>query len=164
MDGEILERAKQITAEIKLCNHCLGRLFLEVEGKDNEERGQKIRAMLKQDEPEECELCKGFFKRVDEVTWNAAKELGSYDFRTIIVASKVPKDVLEREIKIWEKFSVKQSESINIHNGRSYLRHATKEGGTKNNQDCCRGDIRSKGRKDSIKGVERGDENRDRAY
>ena len=112
MDADILERTRQITEEIRLCNHCLGRLFLEVDGKNNEKRGQKIREALKQKEPNECELCGGFFKQVDNIAWKAARELGKYDARTIIVASRVPKAVLEKEEEIWKKYGVKQSESI----------------------------------------------------
>ncbi len=112
MDEEILRRARRITGDIRLCNHCLGRLFLEVEGKDNEERGRKIRQALGGEEPERCELCGGFFKRIDETAWKAVEMLNRYDVRTIIVSSSVPKSVLQQEEEIWERYEIKQSESI----------------------------------------------------
>ncbi len=98
--------------EIALCDHCLGRLFLEVDGRDNEDRGKKIRRALGKGEPKECVLCGGLFRKADEIAWRAAKELIKYDVKTIVVSSSVPKDILRREEEIWKKYEIKQSESI----------------------------------------------------
>ncbi|NPA76631.1 MAG: hypothetical protein GXN93_02660 [Candidatus Diapherotrites archaeon] len=112
MDADVLARAAEIIRAHKLCNHCLGRLFMEVDAKNNTERGKAIREALGEQEPETCEMCMGFFKRADEIAWRAAEQLASSDARTILVSSKVPEHVLKLEEELWGKYEVKQSESI----------------------------------------------------
>jgi len=131
MDADTISKAERIISDHNICNHCLGRLFLEADGKNNEERGRKIRELVGGKEPENCELCGGFFKKIDSVAWKAAKGLGKYDAKTILVSSQVPQSVLELEQEIWENYKIAQSETIKKDINRTVGKKLEEIGGLK---------------------------------
>ncbi len=112
LDDDVIDRARALTADVALCNHCLGRYFMEVSGKTNEERGRKIRRALKEREPKKCDVCGGFFRKLPEISGTIARELLVFDATRIVVSCHVPEEVLGAEERIWQKYGIKQSESI----------------------------------------------------
>ncbi|HID09280.1 TPA: tRNA pseudouridine(54/55) synthase Pus10, partial [Candidatus Micrarchaeota archaeon] len=102
------------------CDHCLGRAFLEVEGKDNRERGRKVREAVGAEEtpPEDCYFCMGVFSRIDRYVEKAEKEMRGYVFRTFRVGTHVPKEMIAREETLWETVGVKNTETIKKHINR----------------------------------------------
>jgi len=117
---DVLHRAGTLLRKYKVCDHCLGRAFMEVEGADNEERGRKIREVLEggQTPPEECYFCEGIFSRIDCYAGTAIRELQGYVFRTFRVGSHVPEKIIHREEVLWEVIGAKSSETIKKHINR----------------------------------------------
>ena len=101
------------TAKLKLCNHCLGRIYgMLGHGLTNEERGKAIRvvyAILKNVDyetlvPEKCELCGGLFNRLDDYAQHIADILKDYEFATFLVGSRFPDDIISREKELQSKY------------------------------------------------------------
>lgn len=117
---DVIDRARALVDKYQICDHCLGRAFLEVEGKDNRERGKKIREALNVGEtpPEKCYFCMGIFSKIDEYTDLAVKELRGYVFKTFRVGSHIPKEIIAREEELWEIVGVKNTETIKKHINR----------------------------------------------
>ncbi|CAB49759.1 tRNA pseudouridine(54/55) synthase Pus10 [Pyrococcus abyssi] len=115
----IIEKAGKILEEHNLCNHCLGRMFAKLGKGTNEERGRAIRLVLSMEinkeieEPKNCEICNGIFKRMSEFLNLALEAVKDYEFETFRIGSRFPREILEREKEIWEKFSITTGEPIN---------------------------------------------------
>ena len=101
------------TAKLKLCNHCLGRIYAMLgHGLSNEERGRAIRvvyAMLNNINveslyPEKCELCGGIFERVEDYANYIANLLKNYEFTTFLLGSKFSNETIEKEKELQEKY------------------------------------------------------------
>ncbi len=108
------------TAKLKLCNHCLGRIYAMLgHGLTNEERGKAIRvvyAMLNNVDPEslnpeKCELCGGIFDRIDDYAKYIANIMSDYEFRTFLIGSKFSDEILNKEKELQEKYG-NRGESI----------------------------------------------------
>ena len=121
----IIEKAEKILERRKLCNHCLGRSFGLLGKGDNYIRGKSIRLVLNMEreirgenpllEPQECELCNGIFKKVEDLArlcYNKVSKLG-LEFDTFLVGSRIPREILEKENEIIESFELKYAEPIN---------------------------------------------------
>ena len=117
---DVLDRARNLLQRYRVCDHCLGRAFLEVDGRDNRERGEKIREALGLGEtpPEKCYFCRGLFSKIGEYAEKAEKGLRGYVFRTFRVGTHVPKDLIAREELMWEVVGVKNTETIKKHVNR----------------------------------------------
>ncbi len=117
---DVVERAKLLVERYPVCDHCLGRAFLEVDGKDNAERGRKIREALgaKEVPPEKCYFCMGIFAKLDEYVSAAEREMRGYVFKTFRVGSRVSKEIIRREEELWEVVGVKNTETIKKHINR----------------------------------------------
>ncbi|HII61190.1 tRNA pseudouridine(54/55) synthase Pus10 [Pyrococcus horikoshii] len=115
----IIEKAREILEKHPLCNHCLGRMFAKLGKGTNEERGKAIRLILSMElnrevkEPENCELCQGIFRRMNELLDLVRNAVEDYEFQTFQIGSRFPKDILEKEKKIWEEFGITTGEPIN---------------------------------------------------
>ena len=121
----IVEKAEEILKEYDLCNHCLGRAFGLLGKGNNYIRGKSIRLVLNMEkgakgegsiqEPQECELCGNVFKKTEHLAWlcyDKVSKLG-LEFESFLVGSKLPKEVVEKEREIIEKFELKYAEPIN---------------------------------------------------
>lgn len=99
----IIEKAREILEKHPLCNHCLGRMFAKLGKGTNEERGKAIRLILSMElnrevkEPENCELCQGIFRRMNELLDLVRNAVEDYEFQTFQIGSRFPKDILEKE-------------------------------------------------------------------
>ncbi len=96
----------KIDDELKLCDHCLGRIYgMRGHGLSNEERGRALRIIYAMENnmdiselyPESCSLCDNIFDRIMDYAKYIAKVVEKYEFDTFLVGSRFPKDVLERE-------------------------------------------------------------------
>ncbi|ASJ17043.1 tRNA pseudouridine(54/55) synthase Pus10 [Thermococcus chitonophagus] len=115
----ILEKAKEVLEEYGLCNHCLGRLFAKLGTGSNEERGKAIRLVLEMEtglnfeEPDECDLCGGVFRKIPEFVDLCIEAVKDYEFETFRIGSRFPQEIIEKEREIWTKFKIETGEPIN---------------------------------------------------
>ncbi len=109
-----LEKINLSAAELKLCNHCLGRIYgMLGHHLTNDERGRAIRIIyamekkedVKEVEGEECAICGGIFSRIDDYAKYAANILKEIEFSTFSVGSRFPAEVVEMEKEIQEKYA-----------------------------------------------------------
>jgi len=120
-------------AELKLCDHCLGRLYgMRGHGLTNEDRGRAIRVFYAMEHdtnmepfnPENCTLCGGIFSRLDEYAKYIVLQLNEYEFSTFSVGSRFPHEVLEREKALQAEYTSEEyGESI----GREFNRELGKK-------------------------------------
>ncbi len=122
-------------AKLKLCNHCLGRLFgMKGHGLSNEERGRAIRVLYAMEHninyqeliPERCELCGDVFKKIDSYAEYAISLLSEYDFDTFLVGSVFPPTIIERERELQERYSYVNDEFVGESIGREFNRELGK--------------------------------------
>jgi len=108
-----MDRIDLKIAQLKLCDHCLGRIYaLLGHGLSNDERGRAIRILYamegeeKIDDlyPEKCELCGNIFDRLDDYAKYIAKTLEGIEFDSFMIGSRFPRDTVEREKEIQEKY------------------------------------------------------------
>ena len=128
----ILKKAEEVLEEYALCDHCLGRLFGRLGKGENRKRGEAIRLLLNMEreaeglppfeEPEECVLCLNVFNRVDEIAGLIVRTAEKIEFESFLIGSRFPKEVLEREREIADKFGLEYMEPIN----REFNREAGK--------------------------------------
>ena len=115
-DKELLKTAKKTLSKYKLCDHCLGRLFANIEtGLTNEKRGQLIRNNLKKSKKTEiknCWLCTGLFDEILHFTDLISDALKEYEYLTFLIGSKIDEDIINREQELFDFVSFKYSESI----------------------------------------------------
>ena len=112
LNQETLNKAEELInlTDGKICNHCLGRKFSDcVEGNGNEERGIKIREALNIEayDGEECEICHNIFNYIEEDVLDLVNEkinLLNVDFDTFVVGCKLPKEIVEKDQEISDKF------------------------------------------------------------
>ena len=112
MNQEILEKAEKLIkyANGNICNHCLGRKFSDcIEGNGNEERGIRIREALNLESHDggECEICHNIFKYIEEDVLdlvNEKIEMLKVEFDTFVVGCKLPKEIVEEDQQISDKF------------------------------------------------------------
>ena len=111
MNQETLSKAEELInfTDGKICNHCLGRKFSDcIEGDGNEDRGIKIREALNLEAYDgECEICHNIFKYIEEDVLDLVNEkinLLNLEFETFVVGCKLPKEIVERDQEISERF------------------------------------------------------------
>jgi len=117
-------------AKLKLCDHCLGRLYgLRGHGLGNEERGRAIRIVYAMENnidieelyPEKCELCGGIFERLDDYARYVVEKIKEYEFNTFLIGSKFSEEILKKEKELQEIVG-EEGESI----GREFNREIGK--------------------------------------
>lgn len=123
MNPEILNKAEELIRHTngQICNHCLGRKFSDcVEGDGNEDRGRKIREALNLEpysrennnetpdsDNERCIICSDLFEDINSRVLdlvNEKIELLKIEFDTFIVGCKLPKEIVQIDDEISEKF------------------------------------------------------------
>lgn len=117
-------------AKLKLCDHCLGRLYgLRGHGLGNEERGRAIRIVYAMENnidieelyPEKCELCGGIFERLDDYARYVVEKIKEYEFNTFLIGSKFSEEILKKEKEL-QQIVGEEGESI----GREFNREIGK--------------------------------------
>lgn len=117
-------------AKLKLCDHCLGRLYgLRGHGLGNEERGRALRIVYAMENnidieelyPEKCELCGGIFERLDDYARYVVEKIKEYEFNTFLIGSKFSEEILKKEKELQEIVG-EEGESI----GREFNREIGK--------------------------------------
>lgn len=99
-----LKALKEIAEKYPICDECIGRLFPNIQGKNNRERGKKVREMLGLPENKECYFCRGIFNRLDEIARRLDPNL--YLFDTFILGTRLDNELIRREEMLLEKVGV----------------------------------------------------------
>ena len=115
-DKKILKIAKKTLSTYKLCDHCLGRLFSQIEkGTLNQERGATLRKHLKQKtktKVKDCWLCGGLLDEIPHFVDLISNVLTDYEFDTFLIGSKVDEDIVQKEQEIWDFAESEYAEPI----------------------------------------------------
>lgn len=114
-DKSVMDKAKRIKSDYKLCDSCLGRIFAKL-GTDmtNQKRGKILREELDEEKVEEvnCWLCRGLIAEIPDFAKLILNSLEDYEFETFLVGSKVDEDIIEREKQLTDLSGDDYSESI----------------------------------------------------
>ena len=110
---EIRKRVKSILKKHNICDTCLGRQFHNLyPKKTNMEIGRMLKSGFNYKKDEECYFCGGFFENFEDNLRKIEEELKKYEFRTFLVGSEFPKELINREEKLWEENGVDLCEAI----------------------------------------------------
>ncbi len=137
---DVKEKAITIMKDKFVCDNCLGRGFgALLTGLTNEQRGETIRKYLaflmdsgeklgmdesnffgirfrnvkvKGKEPKKCSLCGDLFKNLKKKVNLIIKQLQKFEFKTLLVGTNPPLNVIEKEQELWNKIGVEWVESI----------------------------------------------------
>jgi tRNA pseudouridine synthase 10 len=111
-EGGLRARAEGALAAGPLCDHCLGRLFAEVDtGLANAERGRTVREALGGAAPGvPCGVCGGLFERVGIWANQAREALVGWEFAALAVASHADGRIDGREQQLWQKVGADTAE------------------------------------------------------
>ena len=102
----LLEEARSVLSEGRICDGCLGRRFAALShGLTSRERGNalSVAVSMEDDEPyedvppDDCWVCDGAFSDFDDWAERAASAVDGYDFKTFLVGTRVPPLVEENE-------------------------------------------------------------------
>ena len=63
-------------------------------------------------ETEKCYLCEDLLKKLDKIVEKILPTITEYEFQTFLIGTTLPKDYLEREAELKEKFDLQQSEFL----------------------------------------------------
>ncbi|MBS3764957.1 tRNA pseudouridine(54/55) synthase Pus10 [Candidatus Bipolaricaulota bacterium] len=122
-----IEEKRDALLEEDLCDRCLGRQFGELgHGLENYERGMIVRELddptedsfTKDNVPEgspdhgDYALCGGLFCNLGEYVDMVESKLTSYEIDTLVVGSRVPRDVERREKELWEDYGDRYARPI----------------------------------------------------
>jgi len=88
-----------------LCDHCLGRLFAQVDtGLANAARGRTVRAAVGgPPPPPSCWLCHNLFGAVDAWAVRARAAMARWEFDTFAVTSHADPEIAQREAALWDE-------------------------------------------------------------
>ena len=64
------------------------------------------------EKPEPCYICRGLMDTIPRFVEKAEEALKNYEFNNLLVGTKVPGDVVEREDSLWSRLSLNYGESI----------------------------------------------------
>jgi len=121
MNALVVRAEKALSQD--LCDHCLGRLFALVDtGLSNQERGQSLRMAvnlnraLEGKEPliphARCSVCDELFEIVPRFAVAVVEKLGTLEFETFLVGTRVDPIITEREERLWGAVSQDHAETI----------------------------------------------------
>jgi len=118
MKDQVINQAKQLLNEYRLCDSCLGRLFRK-EFKDgtNSQRGQLFRKQLHNTEEiatHDCWLCEGLIDEIPHFTILIADAIKDYEFDTFLIGSKINEDIQEKEQRLSKYLNLEETEPIKM--------------------------------------------------
>ena len=99
-----LKALKELAESYPICDECIGRMFPEVEGENNRERGRKVREQLGMEESRECYFCRGIFNRLEEIA--RSLDPHPYEFKTFILGTHLDEELQKREEMLWERIGI----------------------------------------------------------
>ncbi|MHC1601612.1 MAG: tRNA pseudouridine(54/55) synthase Pus10 [Methermicoccaceae archaeon] len=119
----ILDDARTVLSEGYVCDHCLGRLFgILSTGLSNNERGKAVRTVLALEDDvrdgqllnahDECWICNGLFKHLNEWAERATVALEAYEFDTYLVGTHLPGMLAASEELAWSMLSELHAEPM----------------------------------------------------
>jgi tRNA pseudouridine synthase 10 len=115
-DKKNIQIAEKTLKKYKLCDHCLGRVFAQIEkGKTNKKRGETVRILTKKNKETEicdCWLCEGLLEDITHFVELISKSLKGYEFDTFLVGTKIDEDIVGREQELYDYTGSEFSESI----------------------------------------------------
>jgi len=110
---ELEKKVKKILENYNLCDTCLGRQFHELyPKKSNREIGKELRKKLKYKNIGKCYLCNNIFGKLNKYVEKILKKLKGYEFKTFLIGSIFPEDLISREEEFWEEYGVEFCEAI----------------------------------------------------
>jgi tRNA pseudouridine synthase 10 len=122
MNSYIKTSAKQIIDTYKLCDSCLGRLFIDVKkGISNKDKGFLIRKSLKKDDevdPKNCYLCEGLSSEIYHFVELVTQHIKSYEFDTFLIGSIIDEDLIEKQNDISQCFHLDNAELLKMQMNR----------------------------------------------
>ncbi len=139
---ELVERIKEVIEKYDICDECLGRQFHTIVPKlPNKEKGRILRtycllnSIFKREEIkfkkiETCYLCNNIFNKIDFYVDKVKKKLKNCEYRSFLIGSKIPEELISREEEFWEENGVDFCEAIKSNFNRDigyYLRKQTKK-------------------------------------
>ncbi len=117
----IIARADQALHH-DLCDHCLGRLFAQVEsGTTNKERGRNMRIAVALERGargeeisphESCWLCEDVFEQLPRFAEAAASKLSEIEHDTFLIGTRVDPALQDREEQLWSEVGGETAEPI----------------------------------------------------
>ena len=110
--SDLRAKAQKALAAGPLCDHCLGRLFAQVDtGLSNDQRGRLVRQALgAAAATSPCGLCGGLFGALDAWAARARDALAGWEFARLAVASHADPKIVEREETLWREGGGDQAE------------------------------------------------------
>ncbi len=111
---EHLEIGRAILGSGAICNECLGRPFARVgRGMTNEERGQAIRALLREDgKAGTCWVCGNVFERSGAWADRAVRAVRGVEFHTYLFGVRLTPRLEETDALFVKRFPSEQTESM----------------------------------------------------
>jgi tRNA pseudouridine synthase 10 len=120
--SELVEKAERALSR-DLCDHCLGRIFAQVDtGLSNAERGESLRMAvnlvrgLRGEEPvpehELCWVCEELFQMVPRFADAVIEKLSTIEFDTFLVGTRVDPLISEKEERLWGDVGQDKAETI----------------------------------------------------
>ncbi|NLK25084.1 MAG: tRNA pseudouridine(54/55) synthase Pus10 [Euryarchaeota archaeon] len=119
--NDIIARADR-ALQHDLCDHCLGRLFAQVEsGTTNKERGRNVRIAVALERGargeelpphETCWLCEDLFENLSRFADIAINKLSEIEYDTFLIGTKVDPVLQDREEKLWSEVGGEKAEPI----------------------------------------------------
>ncbi|RLI98467.1 MAG: tRNA pseudouridine(54/55) synthase Pus10 [Candidatus Aenigmatarchaeota archaeon] len=110
-----IKSAEDILGKCVICDSCLGRQFGQIStGMTNKQRGCIIRGMLKEGPLEgTCEICEGLFQGgIREWSGKAVKRLQGLEYRSFVVGSRLSRDLVRNEEKLWGMAGISHCEPM----------------------------------------------------
>jgi len=128
-DEKIQEKAKSLTENEELCDHCLGRQFAQLgHGLENYERSSIIQntdlGELSEesfdpenvpedaDEGGQCSICQGVFGELGKYTDMVIDSFDRYELNTFLIGIRPPEPVEREEEDLWEEYGIEFTEPI----------------------------------------------------
>ncbi len=136
---DLLSEIGQILDGHELCDACLGRLYGGLShGLTNEERGRSLRVSLAMardkppPEPEDCEICEGLFRELDEWVEEAAERVAGLEFDSFLFGNRMKEEWIAHQGRLEREFELRGSEelghAINRELGKKFRERLREEG------------------------------------
>lgn len=115
--GDDAAGAVEALSAFSLCSRCTGRLFAKrLHGMDNALIGSRVKELSGLADPgdEECYLCHGLFRKLDDLASIPLQELAGWEFETLWVGSRLEFGTRQREEEILASHSFPDAEPFKV--------------------------------------------------